>query len=502
MRHPTWFARNPFVNLPLRHRRGSEWALQPMHPAPNRDCKGVVLKTSQFSDGLRFAPKWLFGLTLAIVAAAQPSQQMGAASTLVFGAVSDGKQGYNFVSRGGGFFIDSRHVVSNILDCCGKADNGEQVTPAVVSGKDDASAGKVIWANEDTEIAIVELAQALNHPGVMISPAKLQKEGELVYAVQYPKPGDNSAPQLVEGKLTGSGTKGDKKIPLFTTTLQLNPNNAGGALFDACANVIGINLAMKDADEYAFVIDPLIDGLKSAGLQPSVTDQPCGAGASSSGGGAAQPKGDGKEAPKAKQASRSPWRLPEGNEWIPVAIVVALLVLAFRPARKKMAQVVTGRHQIPQMQAPYPMPAGPIPAGTPVGGMPVAPPYAPPYAPPQAMGAMAPAPVGLKPVLKGIAGQYAGTSFPLESGSSTLGRDPQAANLVFTGEASSVSKRHCSVRWDAGRGVFMLEDHGSTNGTFLASGERLPANQMRELRAGDRFYIGDLRNQFEVGMEP
>jgi hypothetical protein len=48
----------------------------------------------------------------------------------------------------------------------------------------------------------------------------------------------------------------------------------------------------------------------------------------------------------------------------------------------------------------------------------------------------------------------------------------------------------------------MLEDHGSTNGTFLASGERLTPNLMRELRAGDRFYIGDLRNQFEVAMEP
>lgn len=442
---------------------------------------------------------WLVvsGILTMAAAVAQPDQQkMAGASTMVFGAVSDGKKGVNFVSRGGGFYIDSRHVISNVQDCCGKTKAGVQTVPAVVGGKEDVSAGKVIWSNDDNEIAILELAQALNHPGVTISPGMLQQKGEAVYSMQYPKPGDDGGPQLVEGKLTGSGTAGEKKIPLFTTSLQLNPNNAGGALFDACANVIGMNLTMKDGQEYAFVIDPLIDALKAAGLQPNVTDQPCGGGSTSStvppddnGKGDSKGKdgkekdgkgkeGEGKEAPEG-----GGWRLPQGSEWIPVVIVAGLLVLAIRPARKKVAQVVTGRHTIPQ-PAPYPMP-GVNPAG-----------------PPYAMGSAPAVPVALKPVLQGIAGEYAGVSFPLETGSSTLGRDPHAANLVFSGDASSVSKRHCSVRWDAGRGVFLLEDHGSTNGTFLASGERLAPNLPRELRAGDRFYIGDLRNQFEVAMEP
>jgi pSer/pThr/pTyr-binding forkhead associated (FHA) protein len=74
-------------------------------------------------------------------------------------------------------------------------------------------------------------------------------------------------------------------------------------------------------------------------------------------------------------------------------------------------------------------------------------------------------------------------------------------NLVFPAESASVSKRHCTVRWDAPRGVFVLEDLGSTNGTFLASGERLTPHVPRDLRPGERFYIGDLRNQFEVALE-
>ena len=49
--------------------------------------------------------------------------------------------------------------------------------------------------------------------------------------------------------------------------------------------------------------------------------------------------------------------------------------------------------------------------------------------------------------------------------------------------------------------MFVIEDLGSTNGTFLDTGERLPPGQPRDLRSGERFYVGDLRNQFEVRME-
>jgi hypothetical protein len=428
---------------------------------------------------------------LAVAAVAQPdAQKMGGSSVMVFATVEDGKGGVNIVNRGGGFFIDSRHVVSNVEDCCGKTNRGDQTLPIAFAGKDDASAGKVIFSSNDNLIAILELNQAMNHSGVVLSPDKLRREGEPVYSVQYPKQGDKGSAQLVQGKLTGFATGGDKKLPMLKTSLEMVPDNAGGALFDACANAIGINLGMKDGTQFAIAIDPLIDALRSAGVQPNVTDQPCAAGGSGTSGGksgsAPPPKREKEEQPA---TSTSSWRLPQGTEWVAVVIVVGLIVLALRPARKKIASA--GASQPIPEPAPYPM-------------QPYSPPQ--PYAPMQAAAMAPPAmprPVAaLKPVLRGIAGQYAGSSFPLETGSSTLGRDPSAANLVFSGEASSVSKRHCSVRWDAGRGIFLLEDHGSTNGTFLASGERLAPHQLRELRAGDRFYVGDPRNQFEVAMEP
>jgi hypothetical protein len=155
-----------------------------------------------------------------------------------------------------------------------------------------------------------------------------------------------------------------------------------------------------------------------------------------------------------------------------VVLLAAAIVMAFRPSRKKISQAVM-----------RPQPAR----------------YAPQIAPLAA--ALSPTAMGTRPALHGIAGQYAGKSFSLDAGPSVLGRDQRASNLVFAPEAHSISKRHCMVSWDAARKTFLIQDLGSTNGTFLATGERLTPGQSRELPLGGRFLIGDLRNQFEVRME-
>jgi len=59
----------------------------------------------------------------------------------------------------------------------------------------------------------------------------------------------------------------------------------------------------------------------------------------------------------------------------------------------------------------------------------------------------------------------------------------------------------CIVSWNAARRMFVLEDLGSTNGTFLTRGERLASGSPRDLPVGSRFYIGNLQNQFEVIMD-
>jgi hypothetical protein len=219
------------------------------------------------------------------------------------------------------------------------------------------------------------------------------------------------------------------------------------------------------------VIDPLLEGLQTAGIQAKTTEEHCGSAA-------APPPTAGSDADKGdKKDSEAPsqWWGPRGAEWIPVLLLLAAIAMAFRPSRKKASP---GNFK----QQPLPEPAK----------------YAPLIAP------LAPTVPGEKltrPALHGLTGQYAGKSFSLDAGPSLLGRDQRAANLVFAPDADSISKRHCMVSWDAPRGKFVIQDLGSTNGTFLATGERLTPGQAHDLPPGARFFVGDPRNQFEVRLD-
>jgi len=81
-----------------------------------------------------------------------------------------------------------------------------------------------------------------------------------------------------------------------------------------------------------------------------------------------------------------------------------------------------------------------------------------------------------------------------------LGRDPRTNNLVFRDDAQSgsISKSHCELRYDRTRSMFVLMDSGSSNGTFLATGQRLVPFVGADLRAGDCFYLAQRSTMFQV----
>jgi hypothetical protein len=392
------------------------------------------------------------------------SDRMIQSSVVVFGTVEENGKA-KLVSRGGGFMIDKRHVVTNLNACCGKTDKGEQTVPVVVAGEKDASTAKVIWKNEDTEMAILELKDPFERAGLTIAPFKTVEKEQIVYTAQFPDPGESgTVPKISDGKLLGLVKIENSSAQAYKTSASMNKANSGGALFDACGNVIGINMMVKDGAQFAYVVDPLLEGLKAAGVEAKVASAHCGSAA------AAAPTSGG-EGDKG-DASKTQWWGPQGAEWIPVGLLLAAIVMAFRPARKKVSKAGVRPQTLPEPAKYVPLMA-PIEARVTVG----------------------------RPALHGVAGQYEGKSFSLDAGPSVLGRDQRAANLVFAPEADSISKRHCTVSWDAARGTFVIQDLGSTNGTFLATGERLAPGQPRDLPAGGRFFIGDLRNQFEVRME-
>gem|GEM_PF-374043 len=103
-----------------------------------------------------------------------------------------------------------------------------------------------------------------------------------------------------------------------------------------------------------------------------------------------------------------------------------------------------------------------------------------------------------EPRICGLTGKFAGFTFRMPDGVLSIGRDPDQCGLVFPMDAAEVSRKHCSLRYEASCGVFWLEDHGSANGTFLNGGIRLKPGKPHALRSGERFSLSGARHLFEV----
>jgi pSer/pThr/pTyr-binding forkhead associated (FHA) protein len=143
--------------------------------------------------------------------------------------------------------------------------------------------------------------------------------------------------------------------------------------------------------------------------------------------------------------------------------------------------------QQPQYAPQQPQPGQPLPG------------YTPPPAPiplPQAQ-AQPPAPdPNLPPgarVLRGFLVSYQtnpqGDFWPLHSGRLTIGRSNSGEALDVPLADATISSKHAAMTVDPGAGPILVEDTGSTNGTFV-NDEHLGFNGRRELRDGDRVRFG------------
>lgn len=111
--------------------------------------------------------------------------------------------------------------------------------------------------------------------------------------------------------------------------------------------------------------------------------------------------------------------------------------------------------------------------------------------------------VPTEPAVIGLSGALRGVAVELSRGPLVIGRDGRVSNLVVPPErhaagGDEISKRHCIVRFDAATRGFSIEDCWSTNGTFLASGERLVPGSARSVPAGTRFYLSSVDHMFEL----
>lgn len=97
------------------------------------------------------------------------------------------------------------------------------------------------------------------------------------------------------------------------------------------------------------------------------------------------------------------------------------------------------------------------------------------------------------PMLLSTNGPLANAMFSLER-PITFGRDPALCNVVFPSGTPGVSRRHCILEPHAD-GMYLM-DLGSSSGTFLQSGERLPVNQW--VKVNDGFCLGSPNVTFSI----
>ena len=106
----------------------------------------------------------------------------------------------------------------------------------------------------------------------------------------------------------------------------------------------------------------------------------------------------------------------------------------------------------------------------------------------------------LRPVIKGVSGFFAGQTLELVDNQLTIGRDPRLAQLVYPQQREEISRKHLTIRFDEKTHKFNLTD-SSSNGTFLSSNQKLEPGEAYYLNSGDRFYLAEPNEVFEVKVE-
>lgn len=94
-----------------------------------------------------------------------------------------------------------------------------------------------------------------------------------------------------------------------------------------------------------------------------------------------------------------------------------------------------------------------------------------------------------------VSGPLTGQSYALGPGVLGIGTDPSNMIRLPLG-TPGVSRRHCCVRWQ--NSAPQLVDLGSSYGTFLDGGRKLPPQNPAELRIGSSFYLGSAGCMFQV----
>lgn len=270
------------------------------------------------------------------------------------------------------------------------------------------------------------------------------------------------------GGVQGQSTDKDG-VSVYQISSEIYPGNSGGPFVNSKGEVLGINTyTILGTLKYAVVIDELIPMLDAKGVPytlsvDSASNNDGDASADGAGTGTLndviEPTGSPTDVGDVP-ASTEPQPASSGSNTavIVIAIAAAVVVIAV------VVIVISKNKKKAPAAASAPQPAS------------------------------APA-VGRSAVITGTKGIMANRSFSI-NGTIILGRNSQKCNVCFPVDSKGISGVHCQIR--QANGGYEIMDLGSSNGTFLGSGQKLTPNVPVFIPDGTYFYLGSAEQLFQI----
>lgn len=97
-----------------------------------------------------------------------------------------------------------------------------------------------------------------------------------------------------------------------------------------------------------------------------------------------------------------------------------------------------------------------------------------------------------------LSGDFQGYSFPVKYGQELIiGKDPSVCNVVIDLKYKTISRKHVGIEFDPQNQVYKVTDY-SSNGTYVANGEKLDKEQPRFLKKGTVINLGNSEYSFRL----
>lgn len=334
------------------------------------------------------------------------------------------------------YIVTNNHVVK-----------GEENTTATVAfdlASNDYVLANIYFSDPAKDLAVLKLPQPSDKRQAMVlCPMESVDPDDSFAALGYPGNQATDWPKYNKDDITvtkGGVKKADRinGLDVYMLDLTITHGNSGGPLVNSDGEVVGINTFGLNDDNYAIVIDELLNVI------------------------------DTDKIPVTTHGSIN-WILVAGIA-VGVLIIVLVIVLVLRKKNNNDGD------EMPMGGTNYTMPLGGGAGATASGNTP---------------------PANNKPTARVIAigGTLNGKRYSV-SGTAKIGRDSSKCAISFPVNTQGVSGVHCEVAFDGA--VCYVKDLNSSYGTFAANGKKLVPNVPEILQSGDKFYLASPENTFEV----